>query len=266
MLKTLKKALHYSIRKFKRIVANNLLRFKYIRLYRSTIKNFFYEYNLKNVKTFKYVFFQNEEGNGYRFFLKGIYNKEKVFIKLGFNDVLMSNEIKVFKTIMGSKVDNIIFPRVLDEKNSKDGTKISLIILPFVKYRKIGFINNESTFKAICSSGVEMLDKLFEINLIHGDLVPNNIFVDNNKIVIFDFDDSFCSRMDSNIDYSLHGTNKKYDNGNYILDDAYSLSQTIKSCVVNKNYLGLKEYEEIVKRIGRMILVYNGKKTEIIKL
>lgn len=254
--KTIKRFLIFILSVFTHIYWSALIRFK--------LKKYFHELKLKKVKPLKFVFWEKKKKRAYKFLFSGFQRKEKVLVKIGFNDTSSNNEAIIYKKMCQNKSEYILFPNSITSKRISN-SNYCVIVFPFISFPTLSHITSEEEFIRICDEACLILDYLFELDIVHADILARNIFLKDNHLLLFDFDEAFCEAIEPVVSYRNHGSFKRYIDEKAILDDAHSFSCVLNRLSTNKDFLHLKNYQELLDRVGRIYLTYQNKQIRLIK-
>ena len=191
-------------------------------------------------------------------YFSGKYSGNKVFLKceVGFKNYLI-NELKIYQILSENFESKKVIPDLVDTFNWSLGFCIVYKFLNapnLQEYFNDGkkFKNDEHSNEILVSKLINIVDCLERINIIHRDFRPANIFVDQDKLIIFDF--AFAVWLNSDEQSSPKNVLEKSLGEHYKpeeskWDDAYSLSVIVKE---NNFSLSEEMLKEVDKRVNRL--------------
>jgi serine/threonine protein kinase len=191
-------------------------------------------------------------------YFSGEYSGTKVFLKceVGFQKYLV-NEYTIYNVLAKDPERIFFLPKVINAFHLPFGFCIAY---KFLKARNLaeylkdskGFKNEESSNELIVNQLLNIIDHLYKADIIHRDIRPPNIFVDNGKLILFDFSFSILLNnpkqpfFDISIEKAL---GEHYKPEELKWDDAYSLLIMLEE---NDFHLSKGALSEIKERINRL--------------
>lgn len=215
-------------------------------------KTYLKKLGLTNISVFKprsWRYNEKCDGASRRYYTTE-YKGKRYFIKVAFKDLTIDNEIEIAKYLQGFEFKYTPKCFLIDESVYKNG---KILINEFIDglYR-FEIPSSKIDFEKICLSFLLILSKLKSINLIHADIHPCNLLLDNDyNLVLLDFGISIIKDKKNSVDYFARpGTFYIEQDNNRIYDDAYSFVKMMEKLKISKDYRECDAYRNIENRIG----------------
>lgn len=225
---------------------------KYLFTIRHNEKKKLKKYGFKKIKPIAHKEWRIGQGkdNAYRRYYIGEYEERKCFIKIGKNDATVENEYLFGKNL--KQVELKFSPRFITGDNFFDDNTTMLAIEYLDGLHKFSAPVSVEKFANLCKQFNDILDELFENNIVHADIHKGNLMTQNEKLVLMDYGISMKKDIGNKIDYKARpGTFYRDNCGKRTYDDAFSFVEMINRLGLPEKYLNVKEYKDIVSKIGR---------------
>jgi len=173
-----------------KLLARKLVNYLYlISLY------FIYKFKISGINNLRPLQFSDWAGN--KTFFSGYIGDNKVFIKSQNRPkTYMRNEFAIMD-VLKSNSEMVIFPKVLCCHDTLMGYAVvyEFIDAPTLDVffsENPSYISDKDFVNNLTSQFINILDVLYGNHIVHRDIRPGNLFVQNNRLILFDFAYSIC--------------------------------------------------------------------------
>ena len=184
----------------------------------------------------------------HRRYYSGSLNGELCFIKVGYKDATVSNELAV---MMGQEKPFAHSPLLLvGDPDFDEGTvMLAVRFIPSLEVLKVP--ESKEEFENLCLDFLSIMDDLKARHIIHADIHKENLMLQGSKLILLDYGISMMTDMGNNIDYiSRPGTYYTEKNGIRTYDDSYSFIKTVDELGIKESFKECASYHKILNRIG----------------
>ena len=212
-------------------------------------------YGLENLKPV--MFDQWRIGRGrdgaHRRYYRGSINGEQCFIKVGYKDATVSNELMV----MSNQEKPFGYsPTLLAGDLDFDEATVMLAVQFIPSMKQFTVPKSKEEFDALCQSFLSIADDLKARQIIHADIHKGNLMMKGSQLVLLDYGISMMMDKGNKIDYiSRPGTYYTEKNGIRTYDDSYSYIRTIEEIGIEESFKECESYKKIKDRIGDYTLL-----------
>ncbi|MCK8043305.1 protein kinase [Shewanella sp. 1CM18E] len=240
--------------KGKLIAARNyLFSFFWYLLYSKKYKRYVHSIGISDLRPTR-VKFWNQKA----IFFKGVYQKREVFIKCYKNQEKIGREIQLAKVIGSSSNDHLC--NLLLHDVSPFGVTLCSSMLNASTLTEFSRKITEDELFYVSKQFYDILIYLRDRKIVHCDIRPDNIMIDNNlNVTLIDFEFSIAlsiSEFKKHYEYTLErlvNLGGEYKFSSLIWDDAYSFNEILKE-LSNKSKIDLNLMNaEYVRKIQDMI-------------
>lgn len=184
----------------------------------------------------------------HRRYYSGIINGEPCFIKIGYKDATVRNELNV---MMAQEEPFTNSPALLGGDLDFDEETVMLAIQFIPSLEKLAIPRSKEEFDGLCQNYLSILDDLKGRHIIHADIHKENLMLQGSKLILLDYGISMMMDVGNDIDYiSRPGTYYTENNDIRTYDDAYSFIKTVEELGINESYKECISYQSIMNRIG----------------
>lgn len=200
---------------------------------------------------------------GQRYFTASVYkNDTKVFIKSLGNFESNLNEIAALKILGSKNEDKGYFPNIIE---NFEYYFEPVVVMELIKGDRLDKLINEKyqfsevEIRNILNQFCNIVDILYKNDIVHRDVRPENIIIQNGKVKLFDFSYSVTQKSDilkdiNNIEnkelfLKNLGGNYRFDNLKW--DDSYSFLKIAESIYKLDELNNISEYINLKDKVGR---------------
>ncbi len=184
----------------------------------------------------------------HRRYYSGSLNGEPCFIKVGYKDATVNNELNV---MMNQDKPFAYSPTLLAGDSNFDEETVMLAMQFIPSMEKFTIPKSKDEFENHCLTFLSILDDLKTRHIIHADIHKGNLMLQGSKLILLDYGISMMMDVGNNIDYiSRPGTYYTEKNGIRTYDDSYSFIKTVDEIGIEESFKECISYKEILNRIG----------------
>lgn len=207
-------------------------------------------YGLDNIKPI--MFDQWRIGRGrdgaHRRYYSGSLNGESCFIKVGYKDATVNNELNI---MMNQETPFAYSPILLAGASNFDEETVMLAVQFIPSMEQFTIPKTKEQFEDLCQAFLSIADDLKARHIIHADIHKGNLMMKESKLVLLDYGISMMMDTGNNIDYiSRPGTYYIEKNGIRTYDDLYSFAKTVEEFGTDESFKECISYKKITDRIG----------------
>lgn len=208
------------------------------------------DYGFKNIKPILWRTWRIGRGKdgAYRRYYLGYYQGKRSFVKIGYRDETVKNELEV----LNKQITPISFsPQFLIGSMCFSEKTVMLAVEYIDGLSEFKIPSNKSDFSKICNDFIAILDELRVRGIVHADIHKGNLMVKKNKLYLLDYGISMVVNDGNTIDYnSRPGTFFIQNDHIRTYDDAYSFVETIVNLGASDEFINMCEFEDIKRRVG----------------
>lgn len=176
-------------------------------------------------------------------------NGKKCFIKVGFKDATVKNELEIMKNL-GKPLP---FSPALQGYSDELAPSTVMLAVEYIEgMRSFSLPSSNEDFSLLCGKFIGILDVLEARGLVHADVHKGNLMLKGDELMLLDYG---ISKMDGEancIDYvSRPGTYYLTSGPNRTYDDAYSFVKMMEALEPGETRMSCPEMLQIKERIGK---------------
>ena len=184
----------------------------------------------------------------HRRYYSGSINGTPCFIKVGYKDATVRNELNIMMSQEKPFIYSPIF-LVGDLDFNEETVMLAVQFIPDLQ--KFAIPESKKGFENLCQSFLSILDDLQMRHIVHADIHKGNLMLQGSKLFLLDYGISMKTDEGNDIDYvSRPGTFYTEKDGVRTYDDAYSFIKTVDEFGIEKSFKDCASYQRIISRIG----------------